>query len=107
MARASGFLSQYPIASKLELLTTAYFGGGSTSLQFVGSCLFLFLLQTYVIRNLPRVVFLVIGFLKFNLQWLMIVLVALGMNAANVIGYTKCSRGKIHACPSPGSDVTL
>ena len=34
----------------------------------------------------------VIGLLKFNLQWLVIVCVALALSAANIVGYTKCSK---------------
>lgn len=34
---------------------------------------------------------MVIGFLKFNLRWLIIVLTALAMSSANVYGYYKCS----------------
>ena len=33
----------------------------------------------------------VIDILKFNLQWLVVVIAALSMHLANIIGYTKCS----------------
>ncbi|CAM9504526.1 unnamed protein product [Phaeothamnion confervicola] len=32
-----------------------------------------------------------VGLLKFNVQWLVIVIVALTLNVANIVGYTKCS----------------
>ena len=34
----------------------------------------------------------IISLLKFNVEWLLIVLVALTLSAANIIGYTKCKR---------------
>jgi len=34
---------------------------------------------------------LVIDFLRFNFQWLVVVMVALAMQIANIVGYTKCS----------------
>ncbi|KAG5184965.1 hypothetical protein JKP88DRAFT_198591 [Tribonema minus] len=33
----------------------------------------------------------IIGLLKFNLQWLIIVVVAILLSTANIVGYTKCS----------------
>lgn len=36
--------------------------------------------------------FLIISVLKFNLQWALIVLVALVLNGANIVGYTKCKK---------------
>eukprot|EP01084_Bolivina_argentea_P272271 463531_1 len=35
---------------------------------------------------------LVIGILKFNIQWLIIVAVGIALAIANIIGYTKCSK---------------
>mmetsp|Transcript_31770 Transcript_31770/g.51810 ORF Transcript_31770/g.51810 Transcript_31770/m.51810 type:complete len:242 (+) Transcript_31770:178-903(+) len=34
----------------------------------------------------------VVGLLKFNLQWLIVVVVALALSGANIIGYTKCRK---------------
>jgi hypothetical protein len=36
--------------------------------------------------------FLVIAVLKFSIQWLVIVMVALVLNSANIVGYYKCSK---------------
>jgi hypothetical protein len=38
-------------------------------------------------------VLFILGVLTFKVQWLLIVSVALGLNLANVIGYTKCDKG--------------
>ncbi|TMW64106.1 hypothetical protein Poli38472_014223 [Pythium oligandrum] len=49
---------------------------------------------------------LVIAVLKFNVQWLLIVLVALTLSAANIIGYTKCKKDakeKMQALMSQGA----
>ncbi len=35
---------------------------------------------------------LVIGTLKFNIQWLIIIAVGVALGIANIIGYTKCSK---------------
>ncbi len=35
---------------------------------------------------------LVIGILKFNIHWLIIVAVGFALGIANIIGYTKCSK---------------
>mmetsp|Transcript_40 Transcript_40/g.44 ORF Transcript_40/g.44 Transcript_40/m.44 type:complete len:246 (+) Transcript_40:163-900(+) len=34
----------------------------------------------------------IIGLLKFNIQWLIIVVVALSLSGANIVGYTKCRK---------------
>lgn len=36
--------------------------------------------------------FFIISLLKFNLEWLLIVIVALMLSGANIIGYTKCRK---------------
>jgi len=36
--------------------------------------------------------FLFIGILKLNIQWLIIVVVALSLSGANIVGYTKCRK---------------
>ncbi|EQC27098.1 hypothetical protein SDRG_15106 [Saprolegnia diclina VS20] len=38
------------------------------------------------------VLFLLIAVLKFNLEWALIAIVALMLSAANIVGYTKCSK---------------
>ncbi|RLO06329.1 hypothetical protein DYB28_001823, partial [Aphanomyces astaci] len=41
--------------------------------------------------------FLLVAVLKFNVEWALIAIVALTLSGANVVGYTKCSKGS----PSP------
>jgi Eukaryotic protein of unknown function (DUF846) len=41
----------------------------------------------------------IIGILKFNIQWLIIVAVAITLSTANIVGYHKCSKdskSKVH-----------
>jgi hypothetical protein len=38
------------------------------------------------------VLFLVIAVLKFNIQWALIVVIAITLSGANIIGYTKCKK---------------
>lgn len=48
----------------------------------------------------------VVAVLKFNVQWALIVAIALLLNAANIIGYTKCkkdARQKMHSLMSQGA----
>jgi len=40
----------------------------------------------------------VVGLLKFNVEWALIAIVALMLSGANIVGYTKCSKGNILAC---------
>merc|ERR1711965_939771 len=50
--------------------------------------------------------FLIIGILKFSLQWMVIVVVALVLSSANIIGYYKCSKDakkKVDALMNSGS----
>merc|ERR1712146_764934 len=37
------------------------------------------------------VIFFIVGILKFSLQWMIIVMVALVLSGANIVGYYKCS----------------
>lgn len=48
----------------------------------------------------------VVAVLKFNVQWALIVAIALLLSAANIIGYTKCkkdARQKMHSLMSQGA----
>lgn len=48
----------------------------------------------------------VVAVLKFNVQWALIVAIALVLSAANIIGYTKCkkdARQKMHSLMSQGA----
>merc|ERR1712146_492648 len=40
------------------------------------------------------IIFLIVGILKFSLQWMIIVIVALVLSVANIVGYHKCSADK-------------
>lgn len=49
---------------------------------------------------------LIVAVLKFNIQWALIVAIALVLSAANIIGYTKCkkdAKSKMHALMSQGA----
>lgn len=39
--------------------------------------------------------FLVGVFFSFRFQWLLVIVVALTLNLANIIGYYKCRKGKV------------
>ena len=36
--------------------------------------------------------FFLVSLLKFDFQWLLVVIVAITLNAANIVGYTKCDK---------------
>ncbi|RHY99282.1 hypothetical protein DYB37_006805 [Aphanomyces astaci] len=51
--------------------------------------------------------FLLVAVLKFNVEWALIAIVALTLSGANVVGYTKCSKGnaksKMHSMMTAGA----
>jgi hypothetical protein len=53
------------------------------------------------------VLFLLIALLKFNIQWLVIVLVALVLSGANIVGYYKCSKDQQKKVSNYVQDSTL
>lgn len=53
------------------------------------------------------VLFLLIAILKFNIQWLVIVLVALVLSGANIVGYYKCSKDQQKKVQNYVQDSTL
>ncbi len=34
---------------------------------------------------------MIVAFVRFNFDWMVVCLVAMGLSVANVVGYTKCS----------------
>jgi cell division protein FtsW (lipid II flippase) len=53
------------------------------------------------------VLFLLVALLKFNIQWLVIVLVALVLSGANIVGYYKCSKDQQKKVNNYVQDSTL
>jgi len=45
-----------------------------------------------IIAPILWLLFAIVSFLKFNFEWLIIVLIALALNVANIYGYAKCAK---------------